>query len=119
MKERVCPECEKYGKTTEIEDLPHHIWRCGSTEGERETMMEKLEWVYPGIQDGMKKMGDDEERTRALIWEVPDGRYSGVRGKGKTAKEARVAATKAVLEFLDNGHTKHAVLKKTYRPYER
>ena len=82
-------------------------------------MSRELEWVYPGFAEGIKEMDDDEDRTRALIWEVPDGRYSGVRGGGKTAKEARVAATRAVLEFLDNGHTEHAVLKKTYRPYER
>ena len=87
-------------------------------------MLQRLEAIYPGMGKVLEELRDDEERTRFLLWDLPDGKYEGDRGVvgtkhhlGLTEGQARVKATSAILRFLHLAHGKHEALSAWYEPW--
>jgi hypothetical protein len=52
-----------------------HFWaECPALWKHRDTMMEELEDLYPGFGGRHNLMPSFQERARALVFTVPDGR---------------------------------------------
>ena len=64
----------------EVETEDHFMWRCSAFEIHRAAMLQRLEAIYPGMGKVLEELRDDEERTRFLLWDLPDGKYEGDRG---------------------------------------
>jgi hypothetical protein len=65
-------------------------------------MMEELEGLYPGFGGRYNLMPSFEERARAPVFAVPDGRAGGAAA-GVSEEEARVGATRSVMDYLIEG----------------
>ena len=79
-----------------------HWAECPALWKHRDTMMEELEDLYPGFGGRYNLMPSFEERARALVFTVPDGR-AGEAAAGVSEEEARVGATRSVMDYLIEG----------------
>ena len=69
-------------------------------------MIRGINGVYPTMSQWWAT-ASDIQRARKLLWEIPDGKTGWTAAAGITQKNARVAATRAILNYLGSAAKKH------------
>ena len=107
LDERICPHCRGERK---VEDEAHFLLECPQYQSEREEMLSKLADVYPSFKAQWGTM-NRTQRLRRLLWSIPDGTAPLWPVRGQLRADARVLATRAILNYLGAAAKKHPQMK--------
>ena len=109
LDQRTCAHCRADG-SHEVEDEIHFVLHCPAHSDAREEMLSRLRDIYPRF-DSQWLVSDDVQKTRILLWGIPD-MTAPWRPRDGTLSDARVQATGAVLRFLGKAAKRHPTMRR-------